>query len=777
MSATDGADAAAAASSASSASAAAPARAVVGFPPLDVAINEGGWGPLASSVPAGFSMLPFSAFSRGEKIGKAADFGNFLSMRQRGNFRRGLDENAELMMGVQMYEQGDSEFVTVDTAKAFRKPGFGGAGGRGRGAPRGGFRGGRGGAQPVGARGWEDKQSERKGSDGTSFNKRYNKLTRARWVQNNNPHGGPRLLRDASVRVGSDWLQLELFDLSQLGKLQVTPSKAEDLRWFGTLEAYDEDFDRCNAKKPTRLRNFPNKAGRSVGARDDPVFQELAAEEAGNVFATESVLGHLMASGRSIYPWDIVIHYVGGAIFLDARKPQDFDLHSANENSHQPPEEFDEESPNGRNRLAVEATVINHDFSQQVLLANSKPEARAEPPGAGEPRDLAPNPLYDPAEMEAGSEAPSGALRYRRWGLGKDTRVVVRTSLHAVSRKRGDAGTASQLLRVHTLSEWDSKQPGAAPDWRKLIDVQRGNVLATEMKNNGFKLAKLTAQSLLAGAEGLKLGFVSRAARADPESHVVVGVQSLNPATFAHQMSLDVNNMWGIVKWLVELVRKHAANLQSAETGEEAGGAGGAAAGAGDDYQAKFVLLRDPNFPRVSLFNVPLEVRSAAHHLTLPHVAAPLAAHAQRHALHFAPPQAAPRSQRSRPAALAAVGGREENAGEIDQRAAHSVCWVSASPSGLFGGDTFTSRARARARTRASAHARTLAPTLAPTCGGDEAAITDPRSPRRLRRPSRARRARRRRARRAARGRRRRACRCPARAAPPEPRPRERARG
>jgi hypothetical protein len=298
-----------------------------------------------------------------------------------------------------------------------------------------------------------------------------------------------------------------------------------------------------------------------------------------------------------------------------------------------------------------------------------------------EPKIGAPNPFYDEEDAEAGDEPASGALRYRRWALGKDTQVVVRTSVHAVSRKKGP-GAASSLLKLFTLNEWDSKAPGAPADWRKLIDVQRGNVLATEMKNNGFKLAKLTAQALLAGAEGLKLGFVSRASRADPESHVVLGVQSLNPQTFAHQMSLDPNNMWGIVKWLVELVRKHAANLQSAETGEEAGGAA-SAAGAGDDYQAKFVLLRDPNFPRVSLFNVPLEVsRRAAPAVRPPHAAA----------------RAAPRSQRSRPIP---VGGREENAGE-NERAAHSVCWVASSPSGLFGGATHCHCAPRRANANAN---------------------------------------------------------------------------
>jgi hypothetical protein len=51
---------------------------------------------------------------------------------------------------------------------------------------------------------------------------------------------------------------------------------------------------------------------------------------------------------------------------LDAREPQDFDLLSVNENSHVIPSEEDPEDINGRRRLALEATLINQDFSQQV---------------------------------------------------------------------------------------------------------------------------------------------------------------------------------------------------------------------------------------------------------------------------------------------------------------------------------------------------------------------------------------------------------------------------
>lgn len=43
-------------------------------------------------------------------------------------------------------------------------------------------------------------------------------------------------------------------------------------------------------------------------------------------------------------------------------------------------------------------------------------------------------------------------------------------------------------------------------DWRQKLDSQRGAVLATELKNNSYKLARWTCCALLAGSEYLKLG-------------------------------------------------------------------------------------------------------------------------------------------------------------------------------------------------------------------------------------------------------------------------------
>lgn len=182
--------------------------------------------------------------------------------------------------------------------------------------------------------------------------------------------------------------------------------------------------------------------------------------------------------------------------------------------------------------------------------------------------------------------------------MGKDIQLVTRTTIHAVQRKK----PIPQYINIYTLNEGDAKISNTM-EWRQTMDSQRGSVLSTEMRNNSLKLAKFTVQSLLSGASSMKLGFVSRTQKNLTDSHHILGVHTLSPITFAHQMSLEPTNMWGILKWLIELIRKHAANLRLAEVDET----NSTTATPDSEYVAKFVLLRDPNHARVYLYNVPFE--------------------------------------------------------------------------------------------------------------------------------------------------------------------------
>lgn len=165
------------------------------------------------------------------------------------------------------------------------------------------------------------------------------------------------------------------------------------------------------------------------------------------------------------------------------------------------------------------------------------------------------------------------AYRYRSFQLGEDITLVVRCELHSYSVKGGE----EHYNTVFALNEWDSKYAGGV-DWRQRYETQNSAILSTELKNNGYKIAKWTAQSILAGADKMKIGFVSRHQPSDIIHHDILGTQTFRPKDFAAQIDMKEANMWAIVKTMIE-------HIQQQEDGE-------------------YVILKDPNRPQVRLYHV-----------------------------------------------------------------------------------------------------------------------------------------------------------------------------
>ncbi len=94
----------------------------------------------------------------------------------------------------------------------------------------------------------------------------------------------------------------------------------------------------------------------------------------------------------------------------------------------------------------------------------------------------------------------------------------MRTEVDAFSPGQGNPREGQSLVTIRALNEFDPRAQGAggAPDWRSKLDSQRGAVVATEMKNNSCKLARWTVQSVLAGADLMKIGYVSWCRRLFP---------------------------------------------------------------------------------------------------------------------------------------------------------------------------------------------------------------------------------------------------------------------
>lgn len=108
-----------------------------------------------------------------------------------------------------------------------------------------------------------------------------------------------------------------------------------------------------------------------------------------------------------------------------------------------------------------------------------------------------------------------------------------------------------QKLTIKAFNEWDSTQSGGV-DWRTKLDIQKGAILATEMKNNSCKLAKWTLQAILSGSDYIKYGYVSRANVRNATQHVVLGTQQFRPTDFANNIALNMDNCWGILFTIIK---------------------------------------------------------------------------------------------------------------------------------------------------------------------------------------------------------------------------------
>jgi len=164
----------------------------------------------------------------------------------------------------------------------------------------------------------------------------------------------------------------------------------------------------------------------------------------------------------------------------------------------------------------------------------------------------------------------------------EEVKICVRTEVDAYIPGQGNPLNGQGLATIRALNEFDSRAQGAggAPDWRAKLDSQRGAVVATEMKNNSCKLAKWAVQSILSGAEVLKIGYVTRANPRDNTRHVILSTASMRPADFAGQLNVSLVNGWGIVRTVTDLCMKMP--------------------------EGKYVLVKDPNKPVIRLYSVPM---------------------------------------------------------------------------------------------------------------------------------------------------------------------------
>ncbi|EFJ40085.1 eukaryotic translation initiation factor 3d [Volvox carteri f. nagariensis] len=486
------------------------------FPVPAVTDNPDGWGPC--TVPAHLKDIPFAPFNKGDKLGRVADWtqGAF------GPKYAGEEGLAAIVCRSRRpYKACTAEesFHLVDN-RPVKTTKFG-----------------------AGRRYQQNQrfqQQRRDGKDGRGGPEVDKKKGGPQQQKKQHFYGRDNqrpTQYSSSVEIGADWQVMEQISTTSLSRLNYSPGEPEDLLACGSLEYYDKSYDNLAVKKEKPLEKT-KRIFRTVTTSDDPIMQQLASSGKARVFAVDSILTHLMCMQSSKYGWDLLATRKGDKLFFDWRASSKFTLLTVNETAPEAVPE-DKDNINGMHHLALEATAINQNFSQQVLIKD------------GGRLDFGqPNPFASPSD--AGMLA-SCAYKYRKWRLasGNDApEIVVRCEVDAALRAA--EGAAPQTVLIKALNEYDLKSQVC--DYRKRLENQKGAVLLSETKNNKFKVAKWTASALLSGADQIKLGFISRATPRDVSNHVVLAMHALKPRDAARSISLDMDNCWGIVRALCDML-------------------------------------------------------------------------------------------------------------------------------------------------------------------------------------------------------------------------------
>lgn len=503
--------------------------------------NVDGWGPC--TVPEEYKDIPYAPFSKSDRLGKAADWIN-LGYQKYSNRYGGRDGAVSTVFNFFANDEEDT-FHLVDT-RTLSRPKFGR-----RFQQRG----------PMRRMQEQVTRDSGAGADRERLRRERQQQKKSQWNFWHNNRNQDRIQYTSSVDIRPEWPVLEQIQLSALTKLTGTPPKGEpeQLAQCGHLEYYDKNYDRIGAKQEVPLKNYSKRSFPIPTASSDPLLQRFAAKSTDDgrcVYATDAVLATIMCAPRSVYSWDVVVEKKGDKLWLDKRDRSNFDLLTVHETAQEPIP--DEKDMNGVAAMRKESTAVNRNFSQQVLQGGG-----AKTMGFKEA-----NPFVKPGE----DSAPV-AYRYRKWKMDDNTVLTARCELQSALDYKGEQLTCT----VKALNEFDPKVTGI--DWRQKLETQRGAVIATELKNNSNKLAKWTVASLLAGADQMKLGYVTRAHPRDNLNHVILGTQFYKPKDFALQINLAIPNIWAILKHIVDLCFKQ--------------------------QDGKYLLVKDPNKQLMRLYMVP----------------------------------------------------------------------------------------------------------------------------------------------------------------------------
>lgn len=356
------------------------------------------------------------------------------------------------------------------------------------------------------------------------------------------------IVRDPSIPIKTSWELVQSIEFNQIPSAGTVVPTVTDLLDVGVVPTYNPIYDTLNLRRAKMV--VPSSTPEyTATASADPTMSSFAESKTANVYATEAVISLLMAATSTVQSWDLLVRKTEDGLFIDKRPDSKVNTTIVHETgSDNLPTEAD--NMNSAEALSNEATDLAHAFSTQVFeTAGAKALEKPAPEGV----------------------APA-LYRYRKFDIDGIS-LLVRAVVHGVN------AADDEYILARMVNEFDSKVAVSTVDWRSKMDSQSGAVLAGEIKNNAARMVRVAAEAFLAGADTIKLGYISRIQTRDPLKHEILKVESYTPRMFVQLLNYTVRSLWTSLKFLLE-------ELLDLENG-------------------KYVLLRDPSLPQLKIFKVP----------------------------------------------------------------------------------------------------------------------------------------------------------------------------
>ena len=539
--------------------------------------NSDAWGPSDDCLPSKFKNLPYNPFNKKDCIGKVADWtGNFEQRNRWSNrWQPGMQATGN-MFDVNAQDYDLTDFNLVNNAEDKKR----------------------------GRQNWGYKnRGDNKLQHTQKFvnEKQNNTITRAKkpFTGNgrNNQRPGQfqrrnnrnREQKEVSLKAESSWKQVEHFQLPNLAKKSMKQPEGQDVFTCGQAKMYNKGYDTISSRnkialKPDLAKNMDFSLPNTT---KDTVLNKCMAKVSAKkvlIVGSDNQVSTVMCMSRSSIPWHLTVHKMTKGettymIFDNDQEQEDdnmtvekfnpIDGLSVSETAQLDlPTEDNVEDFNKFKALVQECETINNTLSQQIhkpdpqnKLKSFKGNDRYQYANNSKPKneDGTDSGSSSPETPPVQVVQPKRLIRFRKFPLDKEAQVELLVRTHVDAWEPPAKGQSLKrngmpnFVNIHCLNEWNPRYASGVY-WNKYLEKQTSTILATEIKNNNFKVAKWIMNDLMADVTNVKLAYVSRDNYNDPNAHSIVNMESYAPPTLAQTANLNIENAWAIFKTVVDTI-------------------------------------------------------------------------------------------------------------------------------------------------------------------------------------------------------------------------------